>query len=123
VLPGFETGRQVVPFEEVAFALARPGDLSKPVRTSYGWHILKLIERRGIAPFADLAPTLRQRVTTDTRADVLRQSTIQRLLNEYVVTENKSVLKVPFRKPTVRCYAVSGATQSHLTPSCRTSQY
>ncbi|HLL97132.1 MAG TPA: peptidylprolyl isomerase [Spirosoma sp.] len=98
VLPGFETGRQVVPFEEVAFALARPGDLSKPVRTSYGWHILKLIERRGIAPFADLAPTLRQRVTTDTRADVLRQSTIQRLLNEYVVTENKSVLESAIQK-------------------------
>ncbi|MDB5243243.1 MAG: peptidylprolyl isomerase [Spirosoma sp.] len=98
LLPSFETGRQVAPFEEAAFSLAKPGDLSKPVRTSYGWHILKLIDRRGIAPFADLAPTLRQRVTTDTRADVLRQSTIQRLRNEYVVSENKPILESALQK-------------------------
>lgn len=93
VLPGFETGRQVPPFEEAAYALAKPGDLSRPVRTNYGWHIIKLIDRRGIGPFADLAPTLRQRVTTDTRADVLRQSTVQRLMKEYAVRENKPIMK------------------------------
>ena len=98
VLPGFETGRQVPPFEEAAFALAKPGDLSKPVRTNYGWHILKLIDRRGIGSFATLAPALRQRVTTDTRADVLRQSTVQRLMNEYAVRENQPILEGAFRK-------------------------
>ncbi len=98
VLPGFETGRQVPPFEEAAFGLAKPGDLSKPVRTNYGWHILKLIDRRGIGSFADLAPALRQRVTTDTRADVLRQSTVQRLMKAYVVREDKSVVDLAFQK-------------------------
>lgn len=98
VLPGFETGRQVPPFEEAAFALAKPGDLSKPVRTNYGWHILKLIDRRGIGAFTDLAPALRQRVTTDTRADVLRQSTVQRLMKEYVVRENKPTLESALQK-------------------------
>lgn len=92
LLPGFETGRQVAPFEEASFALAKPGDLSKPVRTNYGWHIIKLVERKGIASFADLAPALRQRVTTDTRADVLRQSTVQRLMKEYAIRENKAVV-------------------------------
>jgi peptidyl-prolyl cis-trans isomerase SurA len=93
VLPLRETGRQVPAFEEAAFALSKPGDLSKPVRTNYGWHIIKLIERRGMESYADLAPSLRQRVTTDTRADVLRQATVQRLRKEYAVTENKSVLE------------------------------
>lgn len=98
VLPGFETGRQVPSFEEAAFALVKPGDLSKPVRTNYGWHILKLIDRRGIGPFADLAPALRQRVTTDTRADVLRQSTVQRLMKEYAVQEVKPTLENAIQK-------------------------
>jgi peptidyl-prolyl cis-trans isomerase SurA len=92
LLPGFETGRQVAPFEEASFALAKPGDLSKPVRTNYGWHIIKLVERKSIAPFAELAPALRQRVTTDTRADVLRQSTVSRLRKEYAIRENKAVV-------------------------------
>lgn len=98
VLPGFETGRQVPPFEEAAFALAKPGDLSKPVRTNYGWHILKLIDRRGIGSFTDLSPTLRQRVTTDTRADVLRQSTVQRLMKEYAVREDKPTLEAALQQ-------------------------
>ena len=91
LLPIFETGRQVPAFEEAAFGLAKPGDLSKPIRTNYGWHILKLVERKGIEPFAELAPSLRQRVTTDTRADVLRQSMVQRLRREYPVQEDKSL--------------------------------
>lgn len=98
VLPGFETGRQVPPFEEAAFALTKPGDLSKPVRTNYGWHILKLIDRRGIGSFTDLAPALRQRVTTDTRADVLRQSTVQRLMKEYAVREDRLIVETAIQK-------------------------
>lgn len=98
VLPGFETGRQVLAFEDAAFALVKPGDLSKPVRTNYGWHILKLIDRRGIGSFADLAPTLRQRVTTDTRADVLRQSTVQRLMKEYAIREDESIVGSALQK-------------------------
>ena len=98
VLPAFETGRQVAAFEEAAFALTKPGDISKPVRTNYGWHIIKLIDRRGIGSFADLSPSLRQRVTTDTRADVLRQSTVQRLKKEYVVQDNKAVVESAIQK-------------------------
>ena len=98
MLPAFETGRQVAPFEEAAFALTKPGDISKPVRTNYGWYIIKLIDRRGIGSFADLSPALRQRVTTDTRADLLRQSTVQRLKKDYAVRENKAVVESAIQK-------------------------
>lgn len=91
VLPIVETGRQVPAFEEAAFALARPGDFSKPVKTNYGWHILKLIERRGIQPYADLAPSLRQRVTTDSRAEVMRQAVLQRLRKTHTVRPDMAV--------------------------------
>ena len=92
VLPMFEPGRWIPAFEDAAFALTKPGDYSKPVRTNYGWHIIKLIEKKALESYTTLAPSLRQRVTTDSRADVLRQATLQRLRRDYVVQEDKSVL-------------------------------
>ncbi|MCE2447933.1 MAG: peptidyl-prolyl cis-trans isomerase [Candidatus Latescibacteria bacterium] len=40
----FGRSQMVAPFEEAAFALA-PGELSEPVQTRYGWHLIKVEER------------------------------------------------------------------------------
>ncbi len=40
----FGRGQMVGPFEEAAFTLA-PGELSGPVQTRYGWHLIKVEER------------------------------------------------------------------------------
>jgi peptidyl-prolyl cis-trans isomerase D len=39
-------GRFVAPFEEAAYAL-RPGEISQPVSTPFGFHIIKVDERKG----------------------------------------------------------------------------
>lgn len=44
----FGRGNMVPPFEEQAFAMA-PGDICPPVATSFGYHIIKLIDRRTTA--------------------------------------------------------------------------
>jgi len=49
----FERGRMAREFDKAAFALANPGDLSDVVRTSFGFHIIRLEERKpaGRQPF------------------------------------------------------------------------
>ncbi len=52
LLPTWSTGAMVQEFEDAAYAL-KPGSTSAPVKTRFGWHILRLVERR---PAKDLAP-------------------------------------------------------------------
>ena len=42
-------------FETAAFALEKAGDICKPVQTRYGYHVVKLIERRTEIPFEEMA--------------------------------------------------------------------
>jgi peptidyl-prolyl cis-trans isomerase C len=56
----FRPGQMVKPFEDAANALAKPGDVSEPVESQFGWHIIKLEERRaaGTKPFEEVKPEL-----------------------------------------------------------------
>ncbi len=41
----FGRGQMVAPFDSAVFAL-KPGELSQPVRTSFGWHLIKLWSKK-----------------------------------------------------------------------------
>jgi len=53
-------------FANVAFAL-KPGQVSKPVRTEFGWHLIKLEEvKAGEAqPFDEVKDQIRNKLTQD----------------------------------------------------------
>ena len=54
VLPYFGLGEMVRDFEEAAFALREIGEVSKPIKTRYGYHILKLIDHKERPPYIEL---------------------------------------------------------------------
>jgi peptidyl-prolyl cis-trans isomerase SurA len=72
ILKPFGVGKMVLPFENAAFALKKPGDVSEPIQTDYGYHIIKLIAKTPIAPYDTLYSTLKHKVENDSRAQTAR---------------------------------------------------
>lgn len=81
-LPPFGTGRMIPSFEEAAFKLQKPGDLSAPVQTPYGWHVIKLIEKQPLAKFADLEAGLKSKVSKDSRSELNKAAFLKRVRQE-----------------------------------------
>ena len=92
-LPLFGTGRMIPEFENAAFGLQNPGDISKVVKTSYGFHIIKLLEKKGIEPFEDMKQELQNRIAKDARASQSRKALIAQLKKEYGFTEDKNIVE------------------------------
>jgi peptidyl-prolyl cis-trans isomerase SurA len=84
----FRHGAMVPAFEKVAFSL-KPGEVSDPVRTSVGWHVLKLEESRaiGLLPLADLKPQIEDKLRREQAERASAQYVKQ--LRQTAVVENK----------------------------------
>jgi peptidyl-prolyl cis-trans isomerase SurA len=82
-LQWFGTGRMVPEFENAAFALENTGDYSKPIKTSFGWHIIKLLEKKGVDNFEQIKPELESNVTRSDRSVFSRKALISKIKNQY----------------------------------------
>ena len=78
-LPWFGSGKMVPEFENAAFGLTFNGEVSLPVKTSFGWHILKRIDRKEIGNFADMEAEIKYKVGKDQRIEVARLALINKL--------------------------------------------
>jgi peptidyl-prolyl cis-trans isomerase SurA len=91
-LPWFGTGRMVPEFESAAFGLKNQGEYSKPVRTAFGWHILKKVDSKPVGTYEEVKSDLQTKLTKDSRAQQSRISLIGRLKKEYNFKLNEKQL-------------------------------
>jgi len=96
-LPPFGTGtttRMVPVFEDAAFALKNNGDFSKPVKTDYGFHIIKKLDWSDVKSFDELKKELQTKVNRDERSKKTQDSFVLKLKKEYKYkNKSKSGLK------------------------------
>jgi peptidyl-prolyl cis-trans isomerase SurA len=78
-------------FEQAAFALRQPGDISDPFKSAYGWHIVRLERRIPVPPFEQVEESLKRRVSRDERLRLADERTLARQLQAAGYTEDADV--------------------------------
>lgn len=96
-LPWFGVGKMQSAFEEAAFALKTKGEMSKPLQTPIGWHILKLLDRKEVGTFESMKDELKKKIEKDSRSRVSKTLFIKRLKKDYQLKEEADAANV-FKK-------------------------
>jgi len=78
-LPVFGTGRMVPEFETTSFALEETDEISEPVKTSFGWHIIKLLEKKGVDDFEASREELEASVSKNDRNSYGKKAMVSKI--------------------------------------------
>lgn len=81
-LPLFEVNRMVPEFIEAITELEE-GEISKPVLTRYGYHIIKLIDLDNDKTFDDSKAELQKLINRDSRSNRSKEAAVEKFKNEF----------------------------------------
>ena len=86
-LQPFGRGFMVKPFEDVSFALA-DGEISAPVETMFGYHIIKKYSSKPLGTFEECRPSIEQKIKSDERSLLPIKSKTDEILMEQNYQKN-----------------------------------
>lgn len=92
-MPAFTSNRMVPQFIKAISEMHEPGEIKEPVRTDFGWHIIKLLEKIPPKPFEEIEGDLRNRIQRDARSQLGQEVVIERLKNEYDMQNDMPALE------------------------------
>jgi peptidyl-prolyl cis-trans isomerase SurA len=86
----FGTGEIIPAFSEAAFSISDTGKFTKPVRTVYGWHIIKLLDKKLPGTFEESRSFLESKLNQSYLNSLSKKSFVEKLKKEYKFTIDKS---------------------------------
>lgn len=113
-LQRFSVGQMVPEFENAAYALKKPGDISEPVKTDYGFHVIKLIKKYPLPPFDSVKKQLQNRIDKDPRSEIARQAFLNDIKKKndfkeypgnYNSLKNDFIAKIPTDGPAANTFS------------------
>ena len=90
-LDWFGTGELIPEISEAAFAITDTGKYSKPVRTIYAWHIIKLLDRKAPGSFEETRSFLESKINRTYLNSLSRKSFTEKLKKEYNYRINPAI--------------------------------
>ena len=73
------------------------GDFTTPIQTSLGWHIFKIVDKKPILKFEEMAPFIRQKVTADASRNLtVRGNLLKKIRKDNNFQESVSVKQESF---------------------------
>ena len=72
-----------IPFENAAFELGKKNNISKPIETKYGWHIIKFYSKKNLQKFDEIKYELLNKLKKSSRFSMVSDSFYDFLINRY----------------------------------------
>jgi peptidyl-prolyl cis-trans isomerase SurA len=79
-------------FEEAAYALENPGDISEPVLSNFGWHIIRLEEKHPLPTYEEKKEMLERRVKEGSRSKIVTNAVKNKIKEKFGFTKGESYL-------------------------------
>jgi peptidyl-prolyl cis-trans isomerase SurA len=86
----FGAGEIISDFSEAAFSISDTGEYTRPVRTVYGWHIIKLLGRKEPGSYKDSKSYLESKINKSYLNSLSKKAFIENLKKEYNFMINKT---------------------------------
>jgi len=80
-------------FENTAFSLNTPNEVSPPLETKHGWHIIKLYSKNKLKPIAEMKSILLNKIKRSSRSSIISDSFYAMLLDKYNLNYDNKNLK------------------------------
>jgi peptidyl-prolyl cis-trans isomerase SurA len=90
ILPWFGVGTMIPEFEIASFSLTEIGEVSPPIKTPYGYHILRLEGKRGLQPYEEVEQGIRSKILRNSKTGMIQSQVVAMQKSRYGFKENES---------------------------------